>query len=598
MKIPKCLMFWVVVGFILLAGGLRGNAYTVMNTNDTGAGSLRWAITQANTTIGADVIDFNIPGTGVQTIYPLSQLPPLYDTAGVFIDGLTQPGASMGTNPPSSCTLMVEVNGAQAGASHGFWVVSPNNTIQGLVVDSFQQHGIRIQGTPNGTYNNGVFFNFIGIDPSGTTVRGNGWNHNRYWGGVYIEVATDSIGYAYDNTVQDNLISGNYAEGVGISSCPPGDVYDNYVFDNYIGTAYSGSSDRGNIHDGVYIGEGAHDNIVDGNIISGNDFEGVCIIGYPPYGWDSHDNTIFNNIIGLDINLNSLPNLMDGVSIGQYGNIYQGGFATNNIIDNNTIAFNGRNGIMVWEHDSSTTNADGNQITQNSIYNNQSLGIDLGDDGITQNDPGDLDSGPNEEVNFPVITGAYYNAGQTTVSGTLDIDTSPIQSLIEVFKAIPDPSTYGEGEIFLGATNPDGAGNWQVVVTGINSGDYVTATTTDMNFNTSEFSQNFVVVSGVEESKGTENPTGYALHQNYPNPFSLSTSIQFDLPKASLGSLKIYDVSGKLVKILDEGVSNTSHRNIYWNGDNENGERMASGVYFYRLETEKFTATKKLILKR
>ena len=124
---------------ILIPGTLIAATYTVINTNDTGTGSLRWAITQANNNNNTfDVINFNIPGGGVQTIRPLSQLPQLFDTAGVFIDGLTQPGASPGTSPPSSCTLMVRVSGAFAGASHGFWILSPNNVIQGLVIDSFE----------------------------------------------------------------------------------------------------------------------------------------------------------------------------------------------------------------------------------------------------------------------------------------------------------------------------------------------------------------------------------------------------------------------------------------------------------------------------
>lgn len=69
---------------------------------------------------------------------------------------------------------------------------------------------------------------------------------------------------------------------------------------NYAGTDYTGTLDRGNAHDGIYIGEGAHDNIIDGNLISGNDFKGVCVIGYPPFGWDSHDkNTEKESVMSL-----------------------------------------------------------------------------------------------------------------------------------------------------------------------------------------------------------------------------------------------------------------------------------------------------------
>src|SRR5438105_1177721 len=69
--------------------------FTVINTADSGAGSLRQAITDANGTAGADMIAFNIPGAGVHTITPLTTLPPI--THPVTIDGETQPGASANT---------------------------------------------------------------------------------------------------------------------------------------------------------------------------------------------------------------------------------------------------------------------------------------------------------------------------------------------------------------------------------------------------------------------------------------------------------------------------------------------------------------------
>jgi len=582
---------------VFSVGVLSAATFTVIHTGDTGVGSLRWAMTQVNITAGADIIDFNIPGVGVQTIYPLSQLPPLLDTAGVFIDGLTQAGASPGTNPPSSCTLMIQVNGAFAGASHGFWILSPNNAIQGLVIDSFEQHGIRIQGTPDGTYNNLITLNWVGLDPTGTTIRMNGWNTARYWGGIYIEVAWDSVGFAFDNTIDLNMSSGNYAEGIGISSCPPGDVYQNFVTGNYVGTDYTGTLDRGNMHDGVYIGEGAHDNVVDGNLISGNDFEGICIVGYPPEGWDTHNNTIFNNIIGLDINLQPLANTMDGVSIGQYGNMYQGGFATGNIVDNNIIAHNLHNGVTVWEHGSDTTNCDHNWITQNTMYNNGLLGIDLNDDGVTQNDPNDPDDGSNEELNFSVITGARYFASGTIIDGTIDIDTDPTQATVEVFQAHVDPSGYGEGWLYLGATTPDAVGNWTVSVTGLNIGDDVTATTTDMNMNTSEFAQNVTVILGIEEG-GAQHFDTYALMQNTPNPFSSQTSIGYALPERAHVNLTIYDVSGVKVSTLVNKTQSPGYYTIYWNGKTENGIDIANGVYFYRMATDNFNSTNKLIIAR
>ncbi|MCK4397358.1 hypothetical protein KAW96_12335, partial [candidate division WOR-3 bacterium] len=92
----KTIMFLlcILLTFIILTPeNLKGATYTVTNTNDIGAGSLRWAITSANnvTPNVLDTIDFNIAAPGLHTIFPLSQLPPLTDASGVLIDGLTQP---------------------------------------------------------------------------------------------------------------------------------------------------------------------------------------------------------------------------------------------------------------------------------------------------------------------------------------------------------------------------------------------------------------------------------------------------------------------------------------------------------------------------
>lgn len=586
---------------VLTTGIIHGATYVVMNINDTGTNSLRWAITQANTNPGFDNITFNIPGAGPHTIIPLSPLPILWDSAGVFIDGFSEPGSSAGANPPSTATLMIIVDGTIAGPAHGFWIFNPStahdNTIQGLVIQNFEQDGIRIQATQNGTFNNVAFCNFIGTDQSGTIAQGNGTNQLRPWAGVNIVCVPETVGIAFDNVVDANLTSANYAEGIGISSCPPGDVFMNTVVNNYSGTDITGMVDLGNAHDGVYIGEGAHDNFVDLNLISGNDFEGVCIVGYAEMGWNSHTNRLWNNIIGLDVNLMPLGNTMDGVSIGQYGNWYQGGFASNNVVDSNTIAFNGHNGVTVWEHYFDAVNTDGNTITQNSIYDNTWLGIDLADDGVTPNDGGDPDTGPNEELNFPVITSAQYSAGQTTVTGTIDIDTDPTQATIEVFHAAPDPSGHGEGAIYLGSTNPDASGSWNIVVTGPSIGDSLTATTTDMNFNTSEFCQNVEVVAvGVEEGGSLGKPVRYALSQNHPNPFTLSTTIHYAIPKTTRLSLTIYDVTGKHIKTLAHGIYSAGDYTIYWHGNDENGTKVSSGVYFYRLKTKDISIAKKLIV--
>lgn len=602
-KHPLYLVFYCLL--ILLYGFpdiLNAATYAVNRTvpDDNNPGSLRWCMNGANFNPGPDTIIFNIGGTGPFVIAPIIPLPVLTDQAGVLIDGLSQPGSWAGTNPPSTANLMIVLDGANAGMAHGIHVYSSNNIIQGLVVHNFQQDGIRVQARPDVSQNNIIYCNFVGTDQTGTIDVGNGWNLQGLWAGIYIICTPGTLGVAIGNIVQGNLSSGNYAEGIGIASCPPGDVAFNAVLFNYVGTDIAGGFDLGNDHDGVYIGEGAHDNVVDNNLISGNDFEGVCIVGYaeavPPVY--TYANTVTNNIIGLDVALAPLPNTRDGVSIGVYGTMYQGGFATDNIIAMNTIAYNGRNGVLVWESDSNMINADRNAINQNSIYNNTLLGIDLDDDGVTLNDGGDPDWRANEDVNFPVITSAVYSGGQTTINGTLDIDTDPTQAIVEIFRASPDPSGYGEGQTFINLTNPVSSGNWSIVVTGLNIGDHITATTTDMNFNTSEFCQNCVVVTGIEENKEAHVPDRFDLSQSSPNPFAHTTSISFVLPEESYVSMRVFDISGRHVRTLVDGARSPGSYAVHWDGTDTWGRRVNPGIYVCILDAGDFKAMRKMIFTR
>ncbi len=585
----------------LLVTSLSGAIYPVFNTADSGAGSLRDAINLANSNPGMDTILFAIPGAGVQTIMPFSQLPQITDPAGVLIDGFSQPGSINGGNPPSTCILMIEIDGFFAGASHGLWIVCPNNIIQGLIINNFEQDGIRIESLGFDIANNWIYANFIGTDPSGTMPKGNGTNQLMFWAGVDILVTIGSPGINHDNMVEGNLISCNYAEGVAISNCPPGDVFMNYVFFNYIGTDIMGMADLGNLHDGVYIGEGAHDNIVGDNLISGNDFEGVCIVGYAEEGIITIGNQIIHNIIGLKVDYTPLGNTMDGISIGQYGNIYQGGFAPDNYIGDNEIAYNGHNGVTVWENSIDNTNCDHNCISQNSIHDNIWIGIDLDDDGVTLNDQLDPDMVANQDLNFPVITQVIHNnvTGQTNISGKIDIDSDPTTAIVEVFKAAPDPTGYGEGELFLGSISPAADSSWTINVTmGLAYGDSITATTTDIYRNTSEFCLNALVdtLQGIKE-KSSANIYNRKI-KLFPNPFSSSITIEFSTHNKGHISLKIYDITGKLVKTLANGMYEVSSYRMKWNGMNENGVKVAPGIYYCKLKTEHYSSTNKIIMIR
>ncbi|MDD5425398.1 MAG: thrombospondin type 3 repeat-containing protein, partial [candidate division Zixibacteria bacterium] len=525
-------MLWILVVMVPFADGAIFTVTTPTDLNPMGGGNpgeLRWAMNMANTTVGADQITFQIPGIGPHTIMPVMQLPILTDMAGTWINGTTQPG-TVCSSPVSNLKPMVEIDGMNAGPANGIWIQSNNNTISALCINNFEYNGILIEGMyeANG---NVVHCCILGLDPTGMFDKGNGRILANFYAGVTIKNLPG--GSALDNTIDLNLISGNWCEGVWIMGpLEPGDVAFNHVSNNYIGTEITGTSAIPNDHEGICITEGAHNNTVDHNLISGNTWDGVGIQGYNNAGYGnpilSHSNWVAYNIIGLDVNaVNPLPNGYHGVAIGEYGpprgTPSQWGCAPGNQVVFNTIAHNGGDGVAVWEDLIDAVNGDNNLISQNSIYDNTELGIDLQNDGVTPNDgPPDPDNRGNEELNFPIILNANITAGATTVTGSYD----PTASIIEVFKARLDPTGFGEGEVYLGNAVLDGLGNWIFTTTSLVAGDYVTATATDVNNNTSEFCASVMVSGGSVDWDCTSNPPpgktagGYEMENNNACPLS------------------------------------------------------------------------------
>ena len=96
-------------------------------------------------------------------------------------------------------------------------------------------------------------------------------------------------------------------------------------------------------------------------------------------------------------------------------------------------------------------------------------------------------------------------------------------------------------------------------------------------------------------------PTQTQLLANYPNPFNPETWIPFQLAQDSIVTVKIYDVTGKQIRMIQLGhvpAGNyvESNRAIYWDGRSENGEQVSSGSYFYQLQVDEYTETKKMVI--
>ncbi len=106
----------------------------------------------------------------------------------------------------------------------------------------------------------------------------------------------------------------------------------------------------------------------------------------------------------------------------------------------------------------------------------------------------------------------------------------------------------------------------------------------------------YTIYTDVDEHEAA--PSVTRLHPAYPNPFNPSTTIKFDMKANGFVTLKIYGVTGKLVKILVNGVKDAGSYTVTWNGTNNSGSPVASGLYFYKMETEGYNETKKMVLLR
>ena len=100
---------------------------------------------------------------------------------------------------------------------------------------------------------------------------------------------------------------------------------------------------------------------------------------------------------------------------------------------------------------------------------------------------------------------------------------------------------------------------------------------------------------GVEDVNEIES---FRLHQNYPNPFNPATTISFYLTKPTNVRLEIFNILGVRIKTYPEEDRNTGENKIVWDGKDDNGNSLPSGVYYYRLTIDKFTQTRKMILLR
>ncbi|GAB4177155.1 MAG: hypothetical protein Kow00108_12650 [Calditrichia bacterium] len=105
----------------------------------------------------------------------------------------------------------------------------------------------------------------------------------------------------------------------------------------------------------------------------------------------------------------------------------------------------------------------------------------------------------------------------------------------------------------------------------------------------------FGVITDVDGNKPNY-PTSLELHQNYPNPFNPTTTIRYNLPASSKITIEVFDLQGRKVKTLINGVQPAGNHTIQWDGTNQHGNKVSSGIYFYRLKTKDQMLQRKMIL--
>ena len=374
---------------------------------------------------------------------------------------------------------------------------------------------------------NTVEGNYIGTDAMGTSAMPNG----EY--GVEMTKATNNM-IGGTAAGAGNVISGNLYSQVDIFGSG---TSGNTLEGNYIGTDDSGTTMVAGGYYGVSIDYGAADDTIGGttagarNVISGNAIDGVDInsAGVSSNDPGTSGNVVEGNYIGTDVT--GTQPLGNGSGVEIYGGTSDNTIGGTSSGAANLIADN--SGVGVFVGNNNTDAAIDNAILNNSIYGNGGLGIDLGNDGVTPNhsspSAGLISGAPNGDQNFPVIASATFvpdvsdSNGTLIVSGSLSADFNTTY-IIQLFaNQAADRSGFGQGQTLIASFDvaTDGSGN-KVFSTSLAStnltGESISATATDPNFNTSEFAQDVTVVAGTGSSVtvpagGSAAATAAALQQ-------------------------------------------------------------------------------------
>ncbi len=418
----------------------------------------------------------------------------------------------------------LDINGNVApNASNGILIdgKSTNNTVgsqYGILEDSRNiiagnaKSGIEIYDSTG----NRVSGNYVGTSPDGLSAIPN-------FDGIVVSRGSDNnvIGLGRDGVTSSrvgNLVSGNLRNGVWLV-----ESMNSKVAGNVIGLAADGLNALPNQHSGIWISQGAHDNVIgvesagtlsrlDQNVVAGNLKQGVSIGGV-----GADNNRVAGNLIGTDITgARAVPNQDGGVLIydqakkNKIGGVFleQKNYISGNqgwgvsvefnasetsllgnrigvVEGSQSVLGNTSGGIRISQSSNNQigdgsaggsnwisnngpvgiqiihADSTGNALTNNYISNHSTIGIDLGGDGPTPNDFRDADTGPNQLQNYPVVETVGVSASRTQITGRLE--STPNSSFkLDVFSQEPGvPGNRFQASVDV-TTNSDGIAYWLV----------------------------------------------------------------------------------------------------------------------------------------
>jgi hypothetical protein len=527
----------ILDGYLITAGD--GLTISGGNSTVTGLVFLRFGNAIHLTTIGNNTIQGNGDGGIWVDNVPNNTIGGTTPAARNSWDGINITGTgATGNHVQGNYVGGIGVSGANGNVIQGNYISSIllSDATQTLIGGTTPGAGNVISGpisifSDNGNPNDGnvIQGNYVGLDPTGTTATGQP-GYIAGVTGIFIENSTGNL-IGGTTAAARNVVAGfqiNIALEENQPGLPPGN---NVVEGNYIGTNAAGTAVPLGVPalttgfaEGVSISSYASGDTIGGttpgagNLISGNQDTGIALdlinilVNSFPSGTPAN-NIVQGNLIGTDVTgTKPIPN-----GVGMFVNSFNTLIGGTTPGAGNTIAFNNGPGVVVARTGNSIRGNSifGNAITSESnlFYSNSGLGIELGGDGVTLNDS-QGHSGPNNWQNFPFLSAATSSSTSILVSGTFTEAAEPNTTLSLDFYANTTPdatldpngvSGYGQGQTYLGSRTvyTDGSGSASFtadLAVGNLAGQWISATATDQNGNTSEFSKDIQATSAPSQT--------------------------------------------------------------------------------------------------